>query len=205
MGECVDLAHAYRQVAVRRSHSSCAVIRVRSAEGTVDWFRQAALPYGAKGSVWGFNRPARAISALIVRIVWICIPNYFDDFVNLEADVLSANADAAIARLMKIIGWEVKGGGDKEFPFSMTFDALGVRFGLRNALPAGLLLIGNKAGKCEDLISDTMIILDSGVLSASKAAQLMGRLCGTVRLAHLWPVRRQSMSCPFKPCFRTRL
>ena len=110
MGKCVDLALAYREVAVRRSSSSCAVIGVRSAEGTVDWFRQTALPYGAKGSVCGFSRPARAISALIVRILWICVSNYFDDFVNLEADVLSANADAAIARLMKIIGWEVKGG-----------------------------------------------------------------------------------------------
>ena len=60
VGKCVDLAHAYRQVAARRSHSSCAVIGVRSAE---------------------------------------------DDFVNLEADVFSANADAANARLMKIIGY----------------------------------------------------------------------------------------------------
>ena len=39
-------------------------------------------------------------------ILWICVPNYFDDFVNLEADVLLANADAAIARLMEIIGWD---------------------------------------------------------------------------------------------------
>ena len=89
---------------------------------------------------------------------------------NLEADVLSANADAAIARLMKIIGWEVKG-GDKEFPFSMTFDALGVRFDLTNALPDGLVPIGNKAGKCEDLISEVKNILNNGILSASKAAQ----------------------------------
>ena len=63
VGKCVDLAHAYRQVAVRRSHSSSAVIGGRSAEGTVDWFRQTALPYGATGSVWGFNRPARAPSS----------------------------------------------------------------------------------------------------------------------------------------------
>ena len=57
----------------------------------------------------------------------------------------------------------------------MTFDAHGVRFDLTNALPAGLHLIGNKAGKCEDLISDIKNILNSGVLSASKAAQLRGR------------------------------
>ena len=105
------------------------MVGVRSAEGTVDWFRRTAPPYGATGGVGGFNRSARAISVLIVRILWICVSNYFDDFVNLEADVLFASADAAIARLMKIIGWEVKG-GDKEFPFSMTFDALGVRFDL---------------------------------------------------------------------------
>ena len=116
VGKCVDLAHAYLQVAVRRSHSSCAVIGVRSAEVAVDGFSQTALPYGAKGSVWGLNRPARAISALIVRILWICASNYFDDFVNLEADVLSADADAAIARLMNIIGWEVKE-ETSSFPF----------------------------------------------------------------------------------------
>ena len=203
MGKCVDLAHAYRQVAVRRSHSSCAVIGVRSAEGTGDWFRQTALPYGAKGSVWGFNRPARAISALIARILWICAPNYFDDFVNLEADVLSANADAAIARLMKIIGWEVQG-GDKEFPFSMTFDALGVRtIRPHDRAPSWLAPHRRQGRQVRGLHIKN--ILNSGTLSASKAAQLRGRLCSMVRLARLRPVRRPSMSCPFKPCFQTRL
>ena len=77
----------------------------------------------------------------------------------------------------------------------MTFDTLGVRFDLTNALPAGLLLIGNKAGKCEDFISDIMIILDSGILSASKVAQLRGRLAWSA-----WSASHVFGRCGAKAC-----
>eukprot|EP00972_Heterocapsa_arctica_P106933 15751236-Heterocapsa_arctica.AAC.1 len=74
-----DLAHAFRQLAIRRSQRSLAVFGVRSAAGVMEWYRQIALPFGAKACVWSFNRVARAISFLLIRILAITSSNYYDD------------------------------------------------------------------------------------------------------------------------------
>jgi hypothetical protein len=183
VGRVVDLAHAFRQIAVRRSHAPLAVFAVRAKDGSLGWYRQIALPFGATACVWNFNRAARAIHALLTRLLNVCNSNYYDDFVLLELDTLAAHTQSVVDRFMQLIGWAVKR-GDKDLDFGSSFCALGVQLDLSAVVSEGALLVANKPGKREDLVKDIGTILEAGVLKPSRAAQLRGKL--TWSASHLF-------------------
>ena len=81
MGKCFDLESAYKQFAIHDADSAFSVV-IGRAPGTdegVEFFVSRALPFGAVGSVVGFNRAAVALRACIGNILGIPMLSYFDD------------------------------------------------------------------------------------------------------------------------------
>ena len=61
--------------------------------GVLQWYRQIALPFGAKACVWSFNGVARAISFLLVQLLTVVNSHFYDDLVVLEADALAERTE----------------------------------------------------------------------------------------------------------------
>eukprot|EP00971_Amphidinium_carterae_P111592 2209986-Amphidinium_carterae.1 len=70
MGCCTDLKSAYKQLALSPRDRHCAVLSVYCPEdGVCKWFVSNVLPFGATGAVVGFNRVARAVHWLALRLL----------------------------------------------------------------------------------------------------------------------------------------
>ena len=82
-GRCLDLKHAYKQLARHPADSWSSVLAVANPhDGQVYFFESVALPFGAVSSVLAFNRVARALRTLLSRLFKLVITNFFDDFLS---------------------------------------------------------------------------------------------------------------------------
>ena len=71
---------AYKQLAIRPADRHAAIIGAYSSRvGKPQLFQSVSLPFGATGSVMGFNWAARSIKSLVMRLLGIFTSNYFDD------------------------------------------------------------------------------------------------------------------------------
>ena len=73
----------------------------------------ASDPFGSRAAVWDFNRPARALRELLVRLLELAATNYYDDFTIIEAEQLAEITTKFVDRCMAIVGWDIKR-GDKD-------------------------------------------------------------------------------------------
>ena len=80
-GATLDLAHAYRQLAVSEKNTR----RTRSKEcrkgGKTYYYVSRAFLFGAPANVLNFNRAARALNFLVHKCTGASVTNFFDDFV----------------------------------------------------------------------------------------------------------------------------
>ena len=84
LGRTCDLKSAYRQLAVSDESACFAIIVVfnpagAGGRGSLEYFLQRALPFGAVASVVAFNRFARLLWRIAVTTLKLHITNYFDD------------------------------------------------------------------------------------------------------------------------------
>ena len=85
--KCFDLAAAYEQFAVSDIDAAVSVIEVAVPDPSPSWrlFVARALPFGAVGSVIGFNRAAVGFRRCLTRLLGIPVTSYFD-YVRLRGD-----------------------------------------------------------------------------------------------------------------------
>ena len=106
LGRALDLASAYRQLAISDDSKCHAYLSVYSpASGRAELFRQVALPFGSRTAVNAFIRCARFLQWVAARCLKIPVSCYFDDFVSFTYPALSSNTQAAMCLMLDILGW----------------------------------------------------------------------------------------------------
>jgi len=174
-GKCLDLAAAYRQIAVAPQSAWVSNVAVYNpSTSQPSFFEQVALPFGAVASVHIFNRLARAVwsvGAHLLGLVWLC---FFDDFPVLEAVGSLGSALAAAECLFSTLGWKLSSSPEKQLPFQEVFAVLGVEVDFRQCR-AGQLYVQNKPSRVTQLQAITTAILESHTLTAREAASLKGK------------------------------
>ena len=120
----LDLAKAYKQLAVHPNSRHLAVVGYQKADNSWKYFASNALPFGASASVFGFLRVSRAIWHLATTFLGIPGCCYFDDFPHYEVDPLCHSSQQAYETLLKILGWKFAE-GEKNLPFDVSYNILG--------------------------------------------------------------------------------
>ena len=134
VGRTVDLKSAYKQLMRSRSDASVCVYAVfkpatESSPPSHAFFEEVALPFGATGSVYGFNRASWALRMILVGFFGLLISHFFDDFIHLEFRRLQKSGGFVCLELFRLVGWLISM-GDKLLPFDSCFKSLGVQFSL---------------------------------------------------------------------------
>eukprot|EP00435_Cladocopium_sp_Y103_P017022 s3000_g4.t1 len=125
-GRCLDLKHAYKQLVRNPLDSWSSVLAVANPhDSQVYFFESIALPFGSVSSVLAFNRMARALRTILARLFKLVVTNFFDDFCQLELEMLQGSAWRTAETALELLGWKISMGEDKRHPFSKQFEILG--------------------------------------------------------------------------------
>ena len=172
MARSLDLAKAYKQLAVHPNSRHLAVVGYQLADRSWKYYVSNALPFGATASVFGFLRVSRALWHLAT--VMLSIPGccYFDDFPHYEVASLRHSSQQAYETLLKILGWRFAE-GEKNLPFDTSYNILGASIDL-SSLGVGTIKVSNKHGRMEH-IANLVTSLKSS-LSMTDAAILRGHI-----------------------------
>ena len=106
MGKCADLKGAYKQFprAAAQGHLSIVAVWDPTSE-KVKFFEAQALMFGAKAAVPGFNRCARAMEALLVKMFAVPTANFFDDYPMVEFSATAGDSARIVGELGDLLGW----------------------------------------------------------------------------------------------------
>ena len=196
-GKRYDLESAYKQCPLSGKDQSVGVVAVRTEEKSVQFFRLHVLPFGAAGSVVGFNRVALALKAMAVEELLVPALNYYDDFPVIIPVEVAGAVEKAMKGIEAATGWRWKG-LEKDIPFSEDFEALGVvlelpKQGVRH------LRISNTKARVDELVKQLSDVVTSGRIRSVEAARLASRLtfaasqlCGRTGAAVMWHLRQAS-------------
>ena len=168
----LDLAKAYKQLAVHANSRHLAVVGYQKADNSWKYFASNSLPFGASASVFGFIRVSRAIWHLATT--FLCIPGccYFDDFPHYEVDPLCHSSQQAYETMLKLLGWKFAE-GEKNLPFAESYNILGATVDMSNHR-LGTVTVSNKQGRLEHIASLVRGLKES--MSASELAVLRGHI-----------------------------
>ena len=115
---------------------------------------------------------SKFISVLAARLADIVNSPFYDDFSQLEYEVLAESAHTTFTRVFEIMGFQLAVEEHKCKPFSSVFDPLGVRLDLSEA-PQGRIKLSAKPGRLEEVSS-----LCRGYLGAD-SMERKGASCGS--------------------------
>ena len=168
----LDLAKAYKQLAVHPNSRHLAIVGYQKADNSWKYFASNALPFGASASVFGFLRVSRAIWHLATTFLGIPGCCYFDDFPHYEVDPLCHSSQQAYETLLKILGWKFAE-GEKNLPFDVSYNILGATVDMHNHR-LGTVSVSNKQGRLEHIASLVRSLKET--MSASELAVLRGHI-----------------------------
>lgn len=113
-GRTLDLEAAYKQMLVSGESLWASVSHV--------------LPFGASASVYAFNRMAKALRVVGVRLFGLVWSQYFDDFPQLDLAKSGDAGQRTAERFLDLVGWQYSCKTSKRRSASRVFDILGVTF-----------------------------------------------------------------------------
>ena len=106
LGRSLDLASAYRQLAIAEDSLKHSFLSVYSPQSKkAELFSQIALPFGSRTAVNAFIRCARFLQWVSARCLKLPVSCYFDDFVAFSTPALANNTQAALCLMLDILGW----------------------------------------------------------------------------------------------------
>ena len=172
VGRLWDIASAYRNLAVRPSQRSLAVIAVwNPALPKVELFQQLALPFGASASVLSFNWVAVALGAVLTRSLLIGSTGFYDDFTIIERGRLAQSATESVEAFFGLLGWPLK-----PLPgFSQKPEPLGAVVDLTSA-HAGEVHVGNRPARVSELGAAIEEFLSADVVDPKVLERIRGRI-----------------------------
>ena len=106
LGKCADLKGAYKQFARSTAHGHLSIITVWDPiAGRARYFEAQALMFGESAAVYGFNRCARALEALMVKMFAVPTANFFDDFPMVDFAGIAHDSARTVEALGELLGW----------------------------------------------------------------------------------------------------
>ena len=187
---------------MRESESWASVIAVWSpTNGRAELFLCHAVPFGAVGSVIGFNRAARAVWAAVSYTLRVVITNFYDDYPSAELSKNAAGADTSIRAMFALLGWELSLSPSKNKPYNAKFDMLGVCMDL-SGLPEDKLVVSNKPDRITAISAQLDEVIRSNKCSSVLAGEIRGKcqfasnqIYGRVAMGPLRSVARHQYHC----------
>ena len=173
-GCCADLKSAFRQLPRLPAHGCFSPICVfNPSSGCPEFFLLEAMAFGQGAAVYGFNRVARALDAILAEI-GIMTANYVDDYPLLVPSELAEETCEGLRRLMGLLGWELK--EPLELRPEFKFTALGVIVALPGPGELPVASVSNKPERVAVDSAECSRILGLGRCKPSEARRLRGRL-----------------------------
>lgn len=145
----LDLAKAYKQLAVHPNSRHLAVVGYQLPDRTWKYYVSNSLPFGASASVFGFLRVSRALWHLATALLNIPGCCYFDDYPHYEIDKLCHSSQQAYETLLRLLGWKFAE-GEKNLPFATSYNILGATIDL-SSHNRGIVQVSNKPGRLEHI------------------------------------------------------
>ena len=175
-GSVIDLEAAYKQCPIHPQDHKNSVLVMKDPESNEPaFFIATALPFGASGSVHGFNRLAAAINFMAHKECGLPVCNYFDDYTLILPKAVALEGDEFFREMLGCLGWPIK--PSEESPMQDTFKVLGVMVDLKEVMTnKGELVVTNTEERAKELKAVIQKIFEEGSLSAAEASQLRGRL-----------------------------
>ena len=176
LGRTLDLKSAYKQLAVNPEQGFVRVmVAYDPVRGKPAFFIFNALPFGATGSVYSFNRVAKSLWHIMVSLGAVWATQYYDDYPNLELRTLAQSSRSFMEFILQSLGWRFAAEGKKAEPHMPCFKVLGVLLDMTES-SKGKAVVSNKPERIDDLVQVLVDILDKGYLTGSEAASLHGQL-----------------------------
>ena len=176
VGRSLDLASAYRQLAVAESSYEFAYLSIFDpVSQSATLYKQVALPFGSVTAVNAFIRCSRFLQWVAGHCLRIPMSSYFDDYVIFAPPELSNNTQSALCLMLDILGWAFDREGPKSDTFSKQVAALGVVFNLDPTVDGRLEVHNTEKRLCESVAAIERI-LSTKSLGKRDALVLRGRL-----------------------------
>eukprot|EP00971_Amphidinium_carterae_P335665 6471643-Amphidinium_carterae.1 len=177
VGRRLDLRSAYRQVPLRPDGRWVAVVCLLDPGNSEvpGLFLSLTLPFGAKSSVFIFNRLARGLWHSACTMLKLVALNYVDDYPCFEPAPTASNAQESFQLFLQLLGWEVSL-GEKALPHSSEFEILGVILELHLHEVPGFVKISCKPGRMDEILKQVDAMISDGTISRGALAKLLGRL-----------------------------
>ena len=187
LGRALDLASAYRQLAVAEDSYDVAFLSIfdpNTKEAAL--YQQVALPFGSVTAVNAFIRCSRFLQWAASYCLKLPMSCYFDDFVVFSPPELANNSQSSLSLMLDILGWAFDKEGPKSDSFSSRVSALGVVFNLDPTKDCRLE-VHNTDKRLSEAVASLDAILQSGKLSKKDALSLRGRLAYITHHAYASP------------------
>ena len=176
LGRSLDLASAYRQLAISKDSEKHSFLSVYSPiSKRAELFKQIGLPFGSRTAVNAFIRCARFLQWVAGKCLMLPVSCYFDDFVSFTPPVLAKNTQATLCLMLDILGWNFDREGPKSDEFSHLVKALGVQFDLSSS-GEGLLRVGNTTKRVQETVALLDDVIEANKLDKKQALVLRGKL-----------------------------
>ncbi len=195
-----DMKSAYRQIAIRPDHVRFSVTAVYNPHvSEVELYEIYGQPFGAGHAVPNFCRVAEWLCRCIRRLFKMSLDHFFDDFFIVEPNSTISVATFCIREAFSVLGFRLD--PDKSQTPSSVAAILGVVFNTSSLLQQKHFTVMAKESRVRNLEKLIDEILQTGSLSATQAASLVGKfnfLCSTLfgkvgRCATL-PLRKRQYS-----------
>ena len=162
-----DLDAAYRQLPVRDIDHAWTILQ--TPRGPTLW-QHLALPFGAAGSVWAFNRAADLLQWLARKLLWVSLLHYVDDFGAAGPEQLAQSGFQCFAQMFAALGFLMK--EKNALPPSRTQKLLGVIFEIQDSQ----IVLRPCPNRTERLRGQLCTILQTDDLRPEVAQKLCGKL-----------------------------
>lgn len=176
VGRLGDMKSAYRQLASFPGHAFAAVVAAWDDEvGAPAFFLSRALLFGETAAVFGFNRVSRFLNMVACRGLHLVVSGYYDDFSQVEAQVLAPSAEAAFKRMFDVLGFDLSTEAHKDLRFSRVFEPLGVQIDLGRS-HEGVVRLLPKPSRVQRVVEVCTEALVRDILPIASARSLAGVL-----------------------------
>ena len=177
-----DMKGAYRQIPLADSNSSLSVTGVYCPrDKSAHFFLMHGQPFGAGHSVPNFYRVAEFVNRVIIRHYKVLMDHFFDDFYMVSKSSESKTSAFCLRETFRLLGFTLD--PEKSQTPNEVAHILGVVFNTQSLITQSLLLVEPKPTRRANLVHMINSVLESGTLSPTTAASLIGKfgfLCSTL-------------------------
>jgi hypothetical protein len=177
-----DVRGAYRTLPLPAGERALLGMLICDEESADPWYvEQRTCPFGARGSVWQWDRVGRAVVESVRHAFCLVCGRYVDDFFVLEEEELLREAQEVFRWALQRLGIPLdpgKAAPKPDCPRTEEIELLGCEVVFVDAAGAGTwqMRMGPSEAKCREWAEQLRDCLRRGHLSSGEASKVAGRL-----------------------------